>query len=206
MAKNKSNCVKSLREARKWTQWQLAQISRLSERTIQRIESGAALGQTAEIALANAFEVDITDLYQQPATPGEIDFIFLKRLTTGAALLDLMESAEAGKFELDTLAADQVELISDFVNSVQMWALMWAEVEAGERVKARERFSAKLGELESCGLWVFGARSQEQVGDDSAKQLARLTILKSDNPRIIRPGALREFGEQMCGITALLNG
>src|SRR5262245_21540582 len=58
-----SNQVRQLRRERKWTQWQLAQISRLSQRTIQRIERGVRMGITAELALASAFEVVISELY-----------------------------------------------------------------------------------------------------------------------------------------------
>jgi hypothetical protein len=36
---------------------------RLSQRTIQRIERGARMGITAELALASAFEVEISELY-----------------------------------------------------------------------------------------------------------------------------------------------
>src|SRR5262249_28869922 len=56
------NNVRKLRQDRKWTQWQLAQISRLSQRTIQRIERDAKMGITAELALAGAFEVEIPEL------------------------------------------------------------------------------------------------------------------------------------------------
>jgi DNA-binding XRE family transcriptional regulator len=58
-----SNNVRRFREERKWTQWQLAQIARLSVRTIQRIESGYRMGVTAELALAGAFEIDIPVLH-----------------------------------------------------------------------------------------------------------------------------------------------
>lgn len=57
-----SNNIRKLRRERRWTQWQLAQISRLSQRTIQRIERGARMGVTAELALASAFEVEISEL------------------------------------------------------------------------------------------------------------------------------------------------
>lgn len=36
--------------------------------------------------------------------------------------------------------------------------------------------------------------------DESEKQMLRLAVLKSGNPRIIRPKTLREFGDEMCGV------
>src|SRR5262247_3927396 len=65
------NNVRKLRRERKWTQWPLAQISRLSQRTIQRIERGARVGVTAELALASAFEVEIPSRYaSEPSGKG----------------------------------------------------------------------------------------------------------------------------------------
>src|SRR5262252_6154980 len=92
------NNVRKLRRERKWTQWQLAQISRLSQRTIQRIERGARMGITAELALVSAFEVEISELYasspsgkrsgMDTGVPQQI----LRRLLTGAALLNVIEA------------------------------------------------------------------------------------------------------------------
>src|SRR5215813_429510 len=94
------NNVRKLRRERKWTQWQLAQISRLSQRTIQRIERDAKMGITAELALSGAFEVEIPELYAtaQSSKDGETNpempktSRILKRLVSGAALLDVIES------------------------------------------------------------------------------------------------------------------
>jgi len=102
-----SNNVRKLRLERKWTQWQLAQISRLSQRTIQRIERGARMGITAELALASAFEVEIPSLYASaPSGKGAKrtrdapkSFRMLKRLVTGAALLDVID-AKRMRFDL----------------------------------------------------------------------------------------------------------
>jgi transcriptional regulator with XRE-family HTH domain len=71
------NRIRELRNERKWTQWQLAKISRLSQRTIQRIERGGHFGVTAEMALANAFEVGIAELYESEYSDLAVDFIFL---------------------------------------------------------------------------------------------------------------------------------
>src|SRR5215471_11749473 len=92
-----TNNVRRLREARKWTQWQLAKISRLSERTIQRVESGGRLGTTAEMALAGAFGIDVGDLYRADLSK-TVDFMLLRRVTSGNALLDLLERSTDGGF------------------------------------------------------------------------------------------------------------
>jgi transcriptional regulator with XRE-family HTH domain len=54
--------MKALRQERKWSQEQLADLSGLSLRTIQRIEGSNKAGYTSLRALASAFEIEISDL------------------------------------------------------------------------------------------------------------------------------------------------
>jgi len=76
----------------------------LSQRTIQRIEHGARIGITAELALATAFEVDTSELHSaappdnRGASPADRPqrLQLLKRLVTGASLLEVIE---AGPFD-----------------------------------------------------------------------------------------------------------
>lgn len=56
------NKFRSLRLARAWSQEQLAELSGLSVRTVQRIENGDKPGLETLSALAAVFEVSVTDL------------------------------------------------------------------------------------------------------------------------------------------------
>ncbi|ALM90515.1 MULTISPECIES: helix-turn-helix domain-containing protein [Alteromonas] len=57
--------VKRLREKRNWSQEQLATLSGLSTRTIQRIESGNKASIESLKALASVFEIDISKLQEE---------------------------------------------------------------------------------------------------------------------------------------------
>ncbi len=57
-----SNSLKQLRLEKGWTQEQLAGISGVSVRTIQRIEQGAPAGLESAKALAAAFDLALADL------------------------------------------------------------------------------------------------------------------------------------------------
>ena len=57
--------VKRLREKRNWSQEQLANMSGLSTRTIQRIESGNKASLESLKALASVFEIDISKLQEE---------------------------------------------------------------------------------------------------------------------------------------------
>ncbi|WP_297737824.1 helix-turn-helix transcriptional regulator [uncultured Maricaulis sp.] len=61
--------LKSLRKAKGWSQAELARISDLSERTIQRIESGRPASLEALKALATSFDLSIEDLQARLKTP-----------------------------------------------------------------------------------------------------------------------------------------
>lgn len=58
--------IRKLRLQRGWSQDDLAQLTGLSVRTIQRIEKGQKAGLESLKALAAVFEVELTDLQQEP--------------------------------------------------------------------------------------------------------------------------------------------
>lgn len=57
--------VRRLREKRNWSQEELATMSGLSTRTIQRIESGNKASLESLKALASVFEIDISKLQEE---------------------------------------------------------------------------------------------------------------------------------------------
>jgi len=198
------NNVRKLRRERKWTQWQLAQISRLSQRTIQRIERGARMGITAELALASAFEVEISELYPSAPSgkrsgmpPDGQRVQTLKRLLTGAALLDVIES---GPYRFECCENHEVEEF--FLQCIFAWGTLRQEIEPSERGKACQVFQTKLDELDAHGVWVFGAPASESRTDGASRNAGWLVFKLSDDPQIVQPKLLRQFGKAMCFITA----
>ncbi|KNC91830.1 helix-turn-helix domain-containing protein [Trabulsiella odontotermitis] len=63
---NSTNQVKALRLKKAWSQEQLAEMTDLSVRTIQRIENGERPGLETLSALAAVFEVSVADLSTAP--------------------------------------------------------------------------------------------------------------------------------------------
>lgn len=59
------NTIKSLRLSRAWSQEQLAELSSLSVRTIQRIENGGQASLETLSAIAAAFDLNVADLNMQ---------------------------------------------------------------------------------------------------------------------------------------------
>lgn len=68
--------VRKLRLQRGWSQDQLAQMSGLSIRTIQRIERGQNPGLDSLKSLAAVFKVDISDLQEEQPMANETSFTY----------------------------------------------------------------------------------------------------------------------------------
>ncbi len=64
--------VRKLRLQRGWSQDQLSQLSGLSIRTIQRIESGHKPGLESLKSLAAVFEINVADLEREPDMNSEV--------------------------------------------------------------------------------------------------------------------------------------
>src|SRR4051812_7319472 len=58
--------IRKYREARSWTQVQLAEAAVIDERTVQRAESGRAIGAESLQAIAGALDVSIERLRESP--------------------------------------------------------------------------------------------------------------------------------------------
>lgn len=66
-----SDRLRTLRTSRQWSQEQLAELSGLNLRTIQRLESGARVSTESLRALAAVFGVPAAALLVHPPTPGQ---------------------------------------------------------------------------------------------------------------------------------------
>jgi transcriptional regulator with XRE-family HTH domain len=85
--------LKQLREARNLTQEELARISTISVRTIQRIEAGTPLrGQTLKL-LARALDVTESELLDNKESAVEVDLTMLKIINLSSLILTVIPPA-----------------------------------------------------------------------------------------------------------------
>ena len=82
--------IKTLRLDRAWSQEQLADISSLSVRTIQRIENGAAPSLESQKALASAFDIPIQQLIAESTSAPNDDAEAEKIMSEKASQLDAL--------------------------------------------------------------------------------------------------------------------
>jgi len=117
---------------------------------------------------------------------------FLSRLTTGKEVLDLVSNAMGYSFDHDELKSQQeVDLVGAFLQTVQDWGEISADMEAGARVQTAYGLTTSLRELEENGFLAFGAREVQLLeggiqAAPSSWPIAILRILRRDNAEMLR--------------------
>ena len=185
--------VRALREERAWPQEQLAAVSGVSVRTVQRIEKGGPASFETLKALAAAFKLDVKELLDASVAdkpsgrPSSVTFLI--RITTGTDLFKLAGGAGAYAFEQDELDGEtQVALVADFLQDLHDWGELWAEIEPGERVRTTHQFTGRIKELEDAGLWIFGMREPRnfRAGENTVPlDVLIVYVTRSTNPEIV---------------------
>jgi len=119
-----TNKFRALRLARAWSQEQLAELSGLSVRTVQRIENGDQPSLETLSALAAVFEVSVEDL-SGPDAPG--DDALDQRIAEAKSYL-----AEEGRFYRSVITAIVVctllLVLNHFTASTSVWSLWVAGI------------------------------------------------------------------------------
>ena len=129
--------VQAMRDSNKWSQATLAEISRVTERTIQRVENGEPSSLDTRRALARAFGHDDVDLFEKPwpftnpekvkAYIAELDETTLKIALTpikeGRTLRTMLEGAESFATdeigELTKQAREALASLADYLRDYQ---------------------------------------------------------------------------------------
>ena len=195
--------IREFRKSRDWTQEQLAGISGVSERTIQRIESGDPAALDSLKALATAFDMDVSAFIQpenaaeKKSTKSNIEFF--PRLSSGKTLLDTVTGCHAYQYDHDPLNDDQeAAVVGNFLQDLKDTGEIWDDMEPAYRVECSVRLNSELAEVETAGFLVFGAKVSRSYRYSIAGQnqlvpmeVAVVAVIRKDNPSIIR-GSLAE--------------
>jgi len=117
---------------------------------------------------------------------------FLYRLTTGKEVLDLVSNAMAYSFDHEELKSqEEVDLVGGFLQVVQDWGDLSADLETNDRVQIAYNLTKSLQELEELGFFVFGGREVRLLEggihpEPSNWPIAILRVLRKDNHQIIQ--------------------
>jgi transcriptional regulator with XRE-family HTH domain len=171
-------CVRLFREMRQWSQEQLAEISGLNVRTIQRVEQGQAASLDTRRALARAFEFEDLDVLNKPYTiPTEAelkaqkekferDYVTLQvqPLTTGKQLAKLaeghmMDMCEPG-FELPREADEVFAMLVDYFRDYRDCSEVYSEA---QKFEVYDEMQSHIDALRDLGVSLRCAERRMQV-------------------------------------------
>lgn len=171
-------CIKLFREARQWSQEQLADISGLSVRTIQRVECGLSANLDTRRALAGAFEAEDIDAFNKPfAIPSEEEYKAAKEkfdrehvtltalpLNTGKQLAKLveicsMDMSEPG-FEMPREADEAFAVLVDYFRDYRDCAPDYAEA---QKFEIYDELQALIDTLKTLGVSLRYSERKMQV-------------------------------------------
>jgi hypothetical protein len=117
---------------------------------------------------------------------------FLSRLTTGKEVLDLVTNAMGYSFDHEELKSqEEVDLVGGFLQVVQDWGDLSADLETSDRVQTAFSLTESLQKLEESGFFVFGGREVRLLEggiqpEPSNWPIAILKVLRKDNQEIIK--------------------
>jgi transcriptional regulator with XRE-family HTH domain len=130
--------IKEIREKRGWSQNQLADMAKVSLRTIQRMEKDGTCSIESVKSIAAVFEIDFKELLQEEKSKKNDDVDFLLRIEHGKQLTDLIGGKDASDFDFDMSVKDKklIELIHSVFQSVSDYNDIWEEFEYGGAIRS----------------------------------------------------------------------
>ncbi|HDL6904380.1 TPA: helix-turn-helix transcriptional regulator [Yersinia enterocolitica] len=187
-------CIRLFREMRQWSQEQLAAISGLNVRTIQRVEQGLSASLDTRRALARAFEFEDIDVLNKPfAIPCEEEAKAAKEkfdrehvtltaipLTTGKQLAKLAETCSMDlsepAFELTREADETFAMLVDYLRDYRDCADAYSET---QKVDVYDEMQSHIDALKALGVSLRYATRKIQVkwGTDADVRPMPATVL-----------------------------
>ena len=158
--------VRELRQARGWTQEQLATLINATEKTVQRVENRGICALETRSALLAVFQIELKQLegeqrIQQAKSAGEGEVLFYHRVVTGSDLVSIFQDTFAYRFSYeDPRSSDDADTFAGAVQEIQDYSEIWDDIESGGRVRATFDLGDRIKQLESQGIWVFGLRTR----------------------------------------------
>ena len=179
--------IRMFREARQWSQEQLADVAGLSTRTVQRVETGQPSDLDTRRALARAFEAEDIDLFNKPyviPTAEELkaarakferDHITLDAhpLTTGRQLADLAEihsmDLSTPGFEMSREAEQEFAALVDYVREYRDCHDLYQEADKFEVYDALQAHIDALKKLDVSLRYAERPLDLITMGEPAAK-------------------------------------
>jgi transcriptional regulator with XRE-family HTH domain len=191
-----------MRDMNKWSQATLAEIARVTERTVQRVENGEPASLETRRALARAFGCDDLDIFEKPwpfpnveklkAHSAELDkttvVVPITRIRDARTLRTMTESAECSATEeLGELAPEAREAFASIVDYLRDYNDVSDLYSMAQRLEVDRDLDASLKTVAEAGAVVGAITTRE-----SPIQIRRAGLLAAGlDLHLFRPCAKR---------------
>jgi len=187
-AKELSLFIVMYRKQKRWTQEILAELAKLSVRTVQRAENGESAGPDVRRALARAFELEDIDIFNKRVRiPDEKAFkkdfarmqqetltLPLEKISSGKVLREMTEQAEAYTFDsIINITKEAEKFFAELQDYLKEYKDIYEELSAVQKLDINDDLQQMINKLENEDACLGIA-----VGDLRAGQ--------EDNPLVFR--------------------
>ena len=175
--------IKMFREARRWSQEQLADVAGLSTRTVQRVETGKPSDLDTRRALARAFEAEDIDVFSKPyVIPTDEEMKVAREkferehltltahpLTAGRQLADLVELHSMDLitpgFEMEREAEQEFAALIDYVREYRDCHDLYQEA---DKFDVYDALQGHIDSLKTMGVSLCYAERQVKLATAGA--------------------------------------
>lgn len=184
--------VRMLRDAKGWSQEQLAEISKLSSRTVQRVEEGLPSSVDTRRAIASAMGFEDIDALNKPhaiPTPEQVaeqrarfdkEHLTLKaqRIETGKQFGHLLEQSSANLFhEAEELPPQAAEVFARLTDLCRDYADCDELYSAVDKLGVYEELGHMVDELSGLGFVLMAATRDTQLRTMEAAEGVPISVI-----------------------------
>ncbi len=184
--------VRWLRQFHKLKQQNLADITGLSTRTIEKVESGRHTPDEQTLkSIARALGMEGTSFFNKPTEEerqrqrADLErairktiILPLSRVETVHDVIGLMTGSQMYHFDMSSLTGDAaVDTAAGINDWIKDYDLFWADISATERVAAAREFLVMCSEMEKHGFTCYTGRYRQQRTEPEGKRWVTAVLL-----------------------------
>jgi transcriptional regulator with XRE-family HTH domain len=194
LAKNirRSKLIKRERKERAWTQSQLAEITGVNLRTIQRVEKDGAASFETLMGIASAFDINVRELNQpllaNQKKNSQRSVYLLPRIISGSHLTNVILGADQFQLEHDEAADPRsVNAMKDILKLLKMDVVRLYDANPVERIQVEADMTKEISGLEGFGFYLFGIKRMiPHIDNKTEVTMCTLFMSHSQSPKIVK--------------------
>ena len=187
----RAKLIKRERKERAWTQTQLAIITGVNLRTIQRVEKDGAASSETLMGIASAFDIDVRELNQpllgNQKKNSQRSVYLLPRIISGNHLTNVISGADQFQLEHDEAADPRsISAMRDILKLLKMDVVRLYDANPVERIQVEVELTKEINGLETYGFYLFGIkRVIPHIDSKTEVTMCTLFMSHSQSPKIV---------------------